>query len=132
MRELTEMTTFVLNVVAGLFVMIAGAVIKLPVALISIGIAKAVLRPVPKFLAFVIGVVQDAFGYVCAIWIANCGMIWWADAHLSWVLLIILCFLLPWLSWERMYASHEVIRWTEIGCNAGRVAGLILGGFLTI
>lgn len=123
---------FLLNAIAGLYIMLAGAFIKFPVAMLLIGIGKAITDPVPKALSFWIGVAQDTFGCVCAISSANYAMLRSAESGLSWTPLIVLCFLVPWLSWDRMMntSAGEMIRWHEIGCNVGRVVGLILGGVL--
>jgi hypothetical protein len=40
----------VLNVVAGLFIMLAGALIKLPIAVLLIVVAKAIVEPLPHTL----------------------------------------------------------------------------------
>ncbi len=112
--------------------MLGGAFIKVPVTVVLVVIAKLRFDPLPNVQSFLVGTVSDTFGYVCAIWIANYAMLRWADMGLSWILLTVLCFFTPWVSWERMMNRSvlESIRWHEIGCNVGRVTGLILGGIL--
>jgi hypothetical protein len=120
------------NIIAGFFIPLAGAIIKVPLAMLLIVIGKAVADPLPNGASFVIGVLQDAFGYVVAIWLVNMMMLRFVGTSVAWLLLILLSAIIPWLSWSRMMNTSvaTTIRWHEIGCNVGRVCGLIVGGLL--
>lgn len=120
------------NIIVGLFIPLVGAVLKLPLAGLLILIGKALADPLPKGASFVVGVLGDTFGYVLAIWLANMMMLGLTGTSVAWLLLVMLCIIIPWLSWDRMYAANAVIRWHEIGCNVGRVCGLIVGGFVLL
>ncbi|MBM3738884.1 MAG: hypothetical protein FJW39_24175 [Acidobacteria bacterium] len=120
----------ILNVVAGAFIVSASGFIKLPAAIALILMAKAVSDPPPPALSFFVGLAQDAFGYVCSVWIAVNALRTLAGVDLSWILLAVLCPIIAWLNWERVMNASvaKTILWHERGCNVGRIVGLIAGG----
>ncbi len=107
-----------------------GAIFRLPVGLLLIPSAKAMAGGnLQEGASFAVGVIQDAIRWTFAVWLTvKCFQ--FVGLSLSWILVVWWVFLNPWLSWDRMRNLQLApdVRAFEIGCNVGRVGGLLVGG----